>query len=220
MSVRLYVRPYFRTYICLSSHPWAVCDFCICIHFQCGGQALRFIYPHTGVQRTPVGSIQDYMHFSLYFCLSVSISGFRIVFWKSKCAAYNCTQCMRPQATGSNSRSGSIICLSVCPSVHMSVQLNVCLYSRLRDFCNFCISIDLQSGGLAPLCIYSIQMYQLLQRSSGVVRNNYLKIWTHVMKLSRLPYKIYRTDAIHTRTSHNRCTSRNTFNTSYIGWSN
>ena len=55
-----YVRP--------SSRLWDFFDFCICINFQCVGPALRFVYPHTGVQLR--------LCVCLSLCLSVSLSIF------------------------------------------------------------------------------------------------------------------------------------------------
>ena len=61
--------------------------------------------------------------------LSVSLYGCPHQFLAIIHAARNCAQRMRPQATGSNSLSGSIICpsvrASVCPSVHSSVPPSV-----------------------------------------------------------------------------------------------
>ena len=95
------------------------------------------LYPHTGVRRTPVGSSWAYMSVSLHICLvelicpslclSVYLSLCPVVlvdFWRSKRAARNCAQRMRPQATGSNPLSGSII----CPSVRSSAGLLQFLY--------------------------------------------------------------------------------------------
>ena len=111
-SVRPYVRP-------VAHGPFAV-NF-ICIDFQCGGPASQCIYPHTGVQRIPVGLIQAYTSFYISACLVV-----RIFFWWSKGAACNCAHRMRPQAMGSNPLSGSIICPSVRPSVRQYIRPYVC----------------------------------------------------------------------------------------------
>ena len=58
------------------------------------------------------------------------------------CAAPNCAQRMRTQATCSNILSVSIICLSVCPS------------SCSQEFWYFCICIDFQCDILSSRCIY------------------------------------------------------------------
>ena len=81
----------------------------------------------------------------LSLCPSVSLSlcsVARVAFWRSNRAARNCTQCMRPQATGSNTLSGSIICLSFLMSGYM------------QAFCNFCICINFQCRCPASQCIY------------------------------------------------------------------
>ena len=61
--------------------------------------------------------ISVYPSVSMYICLVVCV------------ADRNCAQRMRPQATGSNTLSGSII----CPSIYMFVRLS----GHLRDFCYF-----------------------------------------------------------------------------------
>ena len=67
----------------------------------------------------------------LYVCISVYMSPCLVIcvyFWWSKRLAHNYMQRMRPQATGSNTLSVSIICPSVHlyirPSVRSSVQLS------------------------------------------------------------------------------------------------
>ena len=99
--------------------------FCIYINFQCEGPASRYIYPHTWVRRTPVSSSWAYMSFYIsvytYFHLSVSMSGHLCHFMATVHAARNGTHRMRPQATGSNILSGSMI----CPSVHLSIRTYV-----------------------------------------------------------------------------------------------
>ena len=45
-------------------------DYYYYYYYHCGGLASLFIYPHTGVQRTPVGSSRDYVS----VCLSVGLS--------------------------------------------------------------------------------------------------------------------------------------------------
>ena len=54
---------------------------------------------------------------SLYLYLSVHTSVRPCHFWAIIHVARNCAQCMRPQTTGSNPLSGSIICPSVRPVV-------------------------------------------------------------------------------------------------------
>ena len=64
-SVSLSVRMPVRTFVCLSV---GLLRFCICTHFQCGSPASRCINPHTGVQRTTVGSSQAYISVSPSLC--------------------------------------------------------------------------------------------------------------------------------------------------------
>ena len=72
----------------------------------------------------------------LSFCLSVLSSA--SLFGDHKSMARNCVQHMRSQATDSNPLSGSIICLSfrpyvhlsICPSVHLSIRPSV--YQSIR----------------------------------------------------------------------------------------
>ena len=59
----LYVHP--------SSRPRAYCNFFICINLQFRGSESRCIYPHTGVQNTPVGSSRTYMSICLSVCVNV-----------------------------------------------------------------------------------------------------------------------------------------------------
>ena len=101
----------------LSSHTWSFCDFCIGTNFQFGDSESRCIYPHTGVQRTPVGSSKAYMS----VCMSISLSGRPRRFLEIISTTRNCAKYIRKQATGSNPLSGSIICLSVCLSGHLWV---------------------------------------------------------------------------------------------------
>ena len=140
------------------------CDLCICINFQCGGPALRCLYHHTGVRRTPVGSNRYYMYVcfsislslcislciyvslcvSMYLCLSVSLSlclslcSSVSLFCDNKSVACNSAHLMRLQDTGSKPLSGSII----CPPFHPS--------SRPRAFCECCICINFLHGGQVP----------------------------------------------------------------------
>ena len=65
-----------------------------------------------------------------------------VAFWRSKRVARNCAQRMRPQGTGSNPLSGSIICPSVCPVVRPVVR---------GPFCDFCICILISTLG-GPEC--------------------------------------------------------------------
>ena len=64
--------------ICQSVLPFgclqAVCDFCMCINFQCRGPAPRCNYLHTWVRRTLVGSSRSLCAW-LSLCLYVSMSG-------------------------------------------------------------------------------------------------------------------------------------------------
>ena len=69
---------------------------------------------------------------SLYVLLSISLSGCPRRFLENISMARHCAQRMQPQAMGSNTLSGSIICISVRPS------------SCTRDFCGFCICIHFQ----------------------------------------------------------------------------
>ena len=69
--------------------------------------------------------------------LSVSLYGHPRQFLAIICAARNFMQSMRPQATGSNPLSGSIICLSVY------------LSGRPRSICNIYTFINFKHGGLA-----------------------------------------------------------------------
>ena len=145
----------YNTYVCPSVRSSAVIlqFLYICINFQCGGPASRCIYPHTGVQKTHVGSSRAYTSvcISVYSSVSLSICPVdHVTFWRSKCAACNYVQRMRPQATESNTPSGSII----CPSVHPSVCPSVRLSGRLQAFCNFLICINFQCGGPTSQCIY------------------------------------------------------------------
>ena len=77
-------------------------------------------------------------------CISVSLSGCPHHFLVIICTARNCAQRMWPNATGSNTLGGSIICPSVRPSCCP------------RAFCNFCICINFLRGGPASWCIYII----------------------------------------------------------------
>ena len=56
--------------VCPPGRPWVFYIFCIYIDFECGGPALQSIYPHTGFQRTSVGSSQAYVSVSLSVSLS------------------------------------------------------------------------------------------------------------------------------------------------------
>ena len=59
---------------------------------------------------------------SLSLCLYVAISGHMHYSLEIICADHNYTQCMWPQAIGSNPLSGSIICLSVFPYICLVVR--------------------------------------------------------------------------------------------------
>ena len=69
-----------------------------------------------------MGSSRSYVSMYLSLCLSVSLSlclfGHPHRFLTKICAARNCVQRIRLQATGSNTLSGSIICPSLHPSVY------------------------------------------------------------------------------------------------------
>ena len=64
---------------------------------------------------------------SVYLSVSLSVGSSASIFGKI-CVDRNCAQRMRPQATGSNSLSGSKICLSVCPTVRSSAGLLLFFY--------------------------------------------------------------------------------------------
>ena len=86
----------------------------------------------------------------MYVRFYASLSSFPCRLLVIICVDRNCVQHMRLQAMGSNSLSGSIICLSICPSVRLFVQLS----SRPRYFFDFCICINFQCGGPASWCVY------------------------------------------------------------------
>ena len=74
----------------------------------------KVYYTHNGVQS------RLYVRLSVYLSLRLSVSLYLctvacVTFWRSNRAARNCVQRMRPQATGSNPLSVSIICPSVRP---------------------------------------------------------------------------------------------------------
>ena len=61
--------------ICLSVRSYVgFLRFFFCIHLQCGGPSSRFIYPHTGFLRNPVGSSWSYISVRPSVCISVSLS--------------------------------------------------------------------------------------------------------------------------------------------------
>ena len=76
------------------------------------------LFPHLGPKETSEvhSSLyvhpSDHLYISLSLCLSVSLSGNTCRFLAIICAACNCMQRILPQATRSNTLSGSIICLS------------------------------------------------------------------------------------------------------------
>ena len=74
------------------------------------------------VQKVPSGFQQI-----LYVCLSVSLSGCTRRFLAIIRAARNYTQRMQPQATGSNTPSGSIVCLYVRLSGPPGASYNICI---------------------------------------------------------------------------------------------
>ena len=102
----------------------------------------RILSPHWGPE-DPSG-VQSifyvYLAVSMSLCLSVSLYDRLRRFLDIICAARNCAQCVRPQATGSNLLNGKNV--SVRPS------------GRLRAFCDFFICINLQCGVSASQCIY------------------------------------------------------------------
>ena len=83
---------------------------------------------------------------SVFLSVRLSILSSASLFGDNKSADRNCVQHMQPQATGSSTLSGSIICPSVCPSVRLS--------SHPQAFSDFGISINFQCGGPASICIY------------------------------------------------------------------
>ena len=110
----------------------------------------RFFVKNESLERKPVtpgylkyiiptlGYSQADMWISLSICLSVSLC-----LWSVVCVAFfiihaarNCVQRMRPQATGSNPLSGSIICLSVHPVVHGPFVIFVFVFNSFitRDY--------------------------------------------------------------------------------------
>ena len=99
-----------------------------CQHMKKG--TITKSYPHTGVQMNPGGSSKYYVSLSL----SVSLSGHPRCFLYIIRVAHNFVQRMRPQATGYNPLSFSIICFSVYPPGHLCA------------FCNFFICINFQCG--------------------------------------------------------------------------
>ena len=120
--------PSVHLFVCI----WELCGFCNYINFQCGGPAPRCIYLESRAHRTPVGSRRAYMSVHPfvhpYVCISVSMHSCPCRFLEIISMACNCAQCMRPQATGSNTLSGSIICLSfVYLVVHRPFTI-LCLY--------------------------------------------------------------------------------------------
>ena len=63
---------------------------------------------------------------SMYICLSVW--PYVSLFGDHKSVSRNCAQRMQPQATGSNTLSGNIICPSIRPSVHLVVHGNFVIF--------------------------------------------------------------------------------------------
>ena len=72
-------------------------------------------------------SIAMHLYLCLSVCIYVSLSGHPHRFLAIICMAHNCVQRMRPQATGSNTLSGSIIYLyirpSICPVVYGTFEI-------------------------------------------------------------------------------------------------
>ena len=98
-----------------SSTLWNVCIF---INFMCGGPALKWIYPHTGSQRTPVGSIQDYVSVSP----SVYVSGYL----PGRLRSFLAIKTRRPQLCAAHVAGGHGF---ISPEwwYNMFVQTSVCL---------------------------------------------------------------------------------------------
>ena len=123
LSVSLYLWPVFRI-AC-----WRTFKLPLIAHSSCSCKPRVLYYnlysttlsPHWG-PRDPRG-VQSilYVFASVYLSvlLFVSLSGHPCRFLAIICAACNCIQRMRPQATGSNLLSGSMI----CPSVRLSSGL-------------------------------------------------------------------------------------------------
>ena len=89
-----------------------------------GSSVAIHLSPHWGL-KDPSGA-QTSLYVRTYLCFSISLSGH-----PQQCLAiifldWNCAQRMRLQATGSNARCGSTICLSVYLSVHPSIRPAVC----------------------------------------------------------------------------------------------
>ena len=78
---------------------------------------------------------------------------------------------MRPQATGSNTLSGNIICLSVCPSIHPP--------GHLLAFFYFFICINFQCGGPYLRCIYP---YIGVQRTPVGSSRAYMSVYLSVFQ--------------------------------------
>ena len=134
-------------YVCPYVHPWAFCGFCMYIKFQCGGPALRCIYSHNGVRRTPVGSSPIYMY--------VSLSGRTRIFLAIICTARNCIHHMRTQDTGSNPLGGSIIYQSVFMIVrgNFAIFVFVLISSMGVQRCNvFIIILTMDSLSDSIMC--------------------------------------------------------------------
>ena len=101
----------YNLFVYLSGHRWAFFNFCIYINLWCGVQR-RDAYISSAVQLSL---------YSLCVCLYISMSSLPRQFLEVLCVDHNCAQHMRPQAMGSNPLSSRIICLSVYPSVRLSV---------------------------------------------------------------------------------------------------
>ena len=147
---------------------WECCDFVFVLISWVGVQSCdEFIrnkwlfIPTLGPKEPQWGSFKLICtSASLLLCISVSLSGrlphLLVIIHSSR----NCAQRMRPQATGSNHLSGSII----CPSDG--------LYGCPRAFCDFGICIDFQCGGPASRCIYcGVNILLKLRKFTGLEKN-------------------------------------------------
>ena len=94
----------------------------------------KYLSPHWGPVKLICPYIRLYVRLYVSMSLCLSVKSPASLFGNNKSAARNWAQHMRPQATGSNTLSGS----RICPFVRLS--------GRPRSFCDFCISINTQNG--------------------------------------------------------------------------
>ena len=89
-----------------------------------GSSAAMHLSPHWGPVNLISMCVCLYIRSSVSpsICLSLSLSGRPLRCLEIIYADRNCAQGMWPQAMGSNPLSGSIIYLSVCPSVRLVVR--------------------------------------------------------------------------------------------------